>query len=122
MKRERPAEREIAEWIAPAFERLPAADARRLAAIERRLLAQLRPRRRKTIAWWWLLGLLAAGAASALWWSVNYDSTEKPVESRSAPLPAADETNRPGPAGRADSTPAGEPAPQRGPTIFEREH
>ena len=124
MKRERPAEREIAGSIAPAFDRLPEPDAQRLAAIGRRLLAQARPRRRIRIAWWWLLGALLAGAASALWWTVNYDSTKGPVapiESRSMPSPAADETNRPGAAENTNSTPAGETAQKSGPSIFKRE-
>ena len=44
MKREAPTEREMADLFATAFERLAEPDARRLAAIEQRLLE--RPRRR----------------------------------------------------------------------------
>ena len=72
MKHEAPTEREIADLFAPAYEKWAEPDARRLAAIEQRLLE--RPRRRAASAWWWLFAALATGAASALWWAVDYDS------------------------------------------------
>ena len=61
MKRETPSDHEIAGLIAPAFERLPEPDPRRLAAIEQSLLEQPRLPRRTRFAWWWLAGALVAG-------------------------------------------------------------
>lgn len=126
MKRELPTEREIAEMIASAFERLPAPDARRLAAIEQQLLEQPRLRRRTKIAWWWLAAALVAGAASALWWAVDYDSGEGQEEPVSAITPStattpAEQAARPDEAGSTESVPAGNPVDKRSPQIFRRE-
>jgi hypothetical protein len=126
MKRQVPTEREMTNLISMAFERLPAPDARRLAAIEQHLLEQARPRRRTSFAWWWLVGALVAGAVSALWWAMDYDSEQgqKPVllELRSMPSsPTASEPARLRPGDPADSTPAGEPAQKKGPMIYQRE-
>lgn len=124
MKREAPSDREIAELIAPAFERLPAPDTRRLAAIERQLLEQPRLRRRTKIAWWWIFAALATGAASALWWAVDYDSGQgqgEPVPAVTLPS-AADPPARPGRSEGAESKPAGEPERKQGPVIYQREH
>jgi hypothetical protein len=126
MKHERPAEQDIANLIAPAFDRLPAPDSRRLAAIEQRLLASARPRRR-AIAWWWLAAALAAGAASALWWAVDYDSgkgQEAPVPAVTPPSVApsvADQPARPHRSEGAESKPASEPAEKHSPLIFKQE-
>ncbi len=125
MKRQVPAEREIAGLIASAYEGLATPDPRRLAAIEQRLLE--RPRRRAGIAWWWLVGALAVGAASALWWAVDYDSgqgQEEPVSAVIAPSVApstADQPTRPSQPEGAASKPAGEPAQKQGPVIYQRE-
>jgi hypothetical protein len=127
MKREAPSDREIAEMIAPAFECLPAPDARRLMAIEERLLTETRSRGRPKYAWWWLVGALAAGAASALWWVVDYDSgqgQEEPVPAVTSPSAApsvADQPARPSQSEGAESAPAGEPTPKQGPVIYQRE-
>lgn len=126
MKHEAPTEREIADLFAPAFDRLAEPDARRLAAIEQRLLQ--RPRRRAGAAWWWLFAVLATGAASALWWSVNYDSaegTKSPVPAVVSP-PAS--TPAPGPAqpqgqtGSSETKSADAPAPKQGPVIYRKGH
>jgi hypothetical protein len=120
MKREAPTEREIAEMIAPAFERLPAPDSRRLAAIEERLMEQPRLRGRTKIAWWWLAAALAAGAASALWWAVDYDSGQGPDEPEPAIAvpPLAPQVQQPAPPDRpADA----KSAPKQGPMIYQRE-
>ncbi len=120
MKREAPSDREIAEMIAPAFDRLPAPDPRRLAAIERHLLAEKKSSGRSEIAWWWLAGALLAGAASALWWAVDYDSgkgPEEPIPGITAPTvvpPPAEQRARP-------DRPAGEPTQKQGPVIYQRE-
>jgi len=124
MKREPPTEREIADLIASAFEGLPAPDARRLAAIEERLL--MRPRRRAGFAWWWLVGALVAGAASALWWTVDYDSNDgrvEPVPGFTAPpaTPPVDQPARTDRPESRDSAPAGNPAQKQGPVIYQRE-
>jgi len=125
MKREPPTEREIADLIASAFEDLPAPDARRLAAIEERLL--MRPRRRAGFAWWWLVGALVAGAASALWWAVNYDSVEGQKEavpvviSPTVAPSTSDQPARPSRSEGAESAPAGNPAQKQGPVIYQRE-
>lgn len=127
MKREPPTEREVADLIALAFERLPAPDARRLAAIEQQLLEQPRLRRRTKIAWWWLAAALVAGAASALWWAVDYDSGEGQEESvptvvsPSVAPSVADQPGRPGRSEGAESKPTGEPAQKKGPVIYQRE-
>ena len=124
MKHERPAEREIADLIAPAFDRLTAPDSRRLAAIEQRLPA--RPRR-CAIVWWWLVAALAAGAASAFWWAVDYDSGKGQKEpgpaviSQSVAPSVANQPARPRRPEGVESTPAGEPAQKQGPVIFRRE-
>lgn len=112
--------------IAPAFDRLPAADSQRLAAIEQRLPARARPRRR-AIVWWWLAAVLAAGAASALWWAVDYDSGK----GQEAPVPAvmplsvapsvANPPARPRQSEGKESKPAGAPAPKQGPVIYQQE-
>lgn len=124
MKREAPTEREIAELFGMAYDKGAEPDARRLAAIEQRLLE--RPRRRVGNAWWWLFAVLATGAASALWWSVNYDSGDAsmpPEPGISAPPvvpttvePAANPARPDGAA--ADAT--GKPAPKQGPIIYQR--
>lgn len=124
MKREAPSDREIADLIALAYEGLPAPEARRLAAIEERLLE--RPRRRVGTAWWWLFAALAAGAASALWWAVDYDSgegPEAPVPAITAPpvTPQAQQPARPERAEGTGSAPAGQPARKPGPVIYQRE-
>ncbi len=127
MKREPPTEREIADLIASAYEGLAAPDPRRLAAIEQRLLAQVRPRRRAGIAWWWLAAALAAGAASALWWAVDYDSgegQEAPVPALTSPSVAPSVADPPARSGRSEGTesaPAGEPVQKQGPVIYQRE-
>mgnify|MGYP001558977540 CR=1 FL=1 len=127
MKREAPTEREIADLIASAYEGWAAPDARRLAAIEQRLLAQVRPRRRAGIAWWWLFAALATGAASALWWAVDYDSgkeQETPVPSVTSPSVAPSALDQPASPSRsegAESKSAGEPAQKQGPVIYQRE-
>lgn len=127
MKHEPPAEREIADMIASAFERLPAPDARRLAAIEQQLLEQPRLRGRTKFAWWWLVGALLAGAASALWWAVDYDSgmeQETPVPALTSPSVGptpADRLARPDRPAGAESMPAGNPAQKQGPVIYQRE-
>jgi hypothetical protein len=127
MKRQVPTEREITDMIAPAFDRLPAPDTRRLAAIEQRLLEQTRPRRRASLAWWWLVGALVAGAASALWWAVDYDSAgeqKRPVPGGISPSVApstADLPARPDRSEAAESKPAGELVRKNGPVIYQRE-
>jgi hypothetical protein len=111
--------------IASAFEGLPAPDARRLAAIEERLL--MRPRRRAGFAWWWLVGALVAGAASAMWWAVNYDSVEGQKEAVPvviSPTVAPSTSGQPARPSRsegAESAPAGEPVQKQGPVIYQRE-
>jgi hypothetical protein len=127
MKRKTPSDREIAEMIAPAFDRLPVPDSRRLAAIEQRLLAETRSRGRSKIAWWWLVGALAAGAASALWWAVDYDSgegLEAPAPAVISPSAAPSATGQPARPNRsegAESKPAVEPDRKNGPVIYQRE-
>ncbi|MCR4303397.1 MAG: hypothetical protein NUV63_04095 [Gallionella sp.] len=127
MKREVPAEREIADLIASAFDRLPAPDARRLAAIEQRLLEQPRLRGRTKFAWWWLAAALVAGAASALWWAVDYDSgkgREAPVPAVTSPSVApstADQPTRPNRSEGAESKLEGELAQKKGPVIYRKE-
>jgi cytoskeletal protein RodZ len=128
MKPKTPSDREIAELIAPAFDRLPAPDARRLAAIEERLLEQPRLHGRKKIVWWWLAGALAAGAASALWWAVDYDSAIEPGEPAPAvtspsvaPAPPA-QPARPDRPADTESAPAAPPSSKPGPKIYQREH
>lgn len=126
MKREPPSDREIAELIAPAFERLAAPDARRLAAIEQRLpLTETHPRGRSKIAWWWLAAALAAGAASALWWGVNYDSSKKQGESAlpevTLPSTTPAQPLRPDESETTETAPAGTPADKHNPLIFRRE-
>ena len=126
MKREALSDREIAEIIAPAFDRLPEPDSQRLAAIEQRLLEQPRLRGRTKFAWWWLAGVLAAGAASALWWAVDYDSgqVQKPapvtMPPRSVPS-AANEKARPRPAEDAGPATDREPVQKQGRVIYQRE-
>jgi len=121
MKREAPAEREIADLIASTYEGLAAPDPRRLAAIEQQLL--VRPRRRVSIAWWWLVGALVAGTASALWWTVNYDSDQgqgEPVPAAMLPPVKPPVENNPTYTDRsagAEST----PADKHSPFIFKRE-
>lgn len=120
MKRETPSDHEIAGLIAPAFERLPEPDPRRLAAIEQSLLEQPRLPRRTRFAWWWLAGALVAGAASALWWAVDYDSeegVEQPVPGIAAPKAAPPVT----PPARGDSKAPASPAQKPGPRIYRRE-
>jgi hypothetical protein len=127
MKRQVPTEREMTDMIATAFERLPVPDARRLAAIEQRLLEQVHPRRRASFAWWWLVGALVAGAASALWWAVNYDSAEGqnlPVPGVVSPSVAPSVTEplvRPSRPEGAEAKSAGEPERKNGPVIYQRE-
>jgi hypothetical protein len=127
MNHEPPAEREIADMIASAFERLPTPDARRLAAIEQRLLEQPRLRGRAKFAWWWLAAALVAGAASAWWWAVDYDSgkeQEAPPPAVTSPSVApsvADQPARPSQSERAESKPASEPVQKKGPVIYRKE-
>ena len=127
MKHEPPAEREIVDMIAKAFERLPAPDARRLAAIEQKLLEQPRLRGRSKFVWWWLVGALLAGAASALWWAVDYDSGKGREEPVPAVTPSSvapsvtDQSARPSRSEGAESKPAGEPVQKQGPVIYQRE-
>ena len=127
MKRQVPTERELTNMIATTFERLPAPDPRRLAAIEQQLLEQPRLRGRTKFAWWWLVGALVAGAASALWWAVDYDSgkeQEAPVPSVTSPPmtpPVANPPARPDRPASAESAPAGNPAQKQGPVIYQRE-
>ncbi|MHB8743018.1 MAG: hypothetical protein ACYC9L_07800 [Sulfuricaulis sp.] len=125
MKHEPPSEREIIDLIAPAFDRLPLPDSRRLAAIEQRLLD--RPRR-WALAWWWLAAMLAAGAASALWWTMDYDSGKDqavPKVTAVTPSVVPAVTGQPAPSGRpgaAESAPAVEPTSKPGPVIYQQEH
>lgn len=127
MKREAPTEREIADLIASAYEGWAEPDPRRLAAIEDRLLARARPRDRAKFVWWWLVGALVAGAASALWWAVDYDSgkgREEPVPALTSPPIVPMEAGKPTPPGKSEGTeskPAGEPAQNQGPVIYQRE-
>ena len=127
MKRQVPTEREMTDMIATAFERLPAPDARRLAAIEQQLLEQPRLRGRSKFAWWWLVGALVAGAASALWWAVDYDSGMEqkalPSSVTSTPMApsTADKPSRPGRSEGTESTPADGPTQKPGPVIYQRE-
>ncbi len=126
MKREAPSDREIVEMIAPAFDRLPVPDSRRLAAIEERLMEQPRLRRRSKIAWWWLAAALVAGAASALWWAVDYDSgngqeeSVPAVMSSPATLPREKHSVPDRPAGVEPESAGGE-ASKKGPEIYRRE-
>jgi hypothetical protein len=127
MKRQVPTEREMTDMMATAFERLPAPDLRRLAAIEEKLLEQPRLRGRTKHVWWWLVGALVAGAASALWWAVDYDSgkgQEAPAPAVTPPSLAPSSVNQPAPPGQrqgAESAPAGEAAQKQGPVIYRRE-
>jgi hypothetical protein len=127
MKRQVKTDREIADLIASAYEGLTAPDARRLVAIEQRLLEQPRLRGRAKFAWWWLAGALLTGAASALWWAVDYDSDEKPEESApviTSPSTAPSEAGKPTRPDRSESTepmPADGPAQKQGPMIYQRE-
>ncbi|MBI3574798.1 MAG: hypothetical protein HY083_03990 [Gammaproteobacteria bacterium] len=127
MKREAPTEREIADLIAPVFDRVAEPDPQRLAAIERQLLEQPRLRGRSKLAWWWLVGALLAGAASAWWWAVDYDSgkeQEAPAPSVTSPSVApstANETARPRPAEDAGPATDREPAQKQGRVIYQRE-
>lgn len=123
MKRETPSDSEIEQLIAPAIERLPVPDARRLAAIERQLLEQPEQRRRSKTTWWWLVGALVAGAASALWWAVDYDSEkglEEPSPGIAAPKPAPAPEEQPARPGSAEPAPAN-PVHKTGPRIYQRE-
>ena len=127
MKHRVPTEREMTDMIATAFERLPAPDARRLAAIEQRLPGRPRLRGHAKLAWWSLVGALVAGAASALWWTADYG----PGKGQGDPVPAfaspsvapstADQPARPGRSEGAGSKPAGEPLQKRGRVIDQRE-
>jgi hypothetical protein len=127
MKRQVPTEREMTDMIASAYEGLATPDARRLAAIEQKLLERPRLRGRSKFVWWWLVGALLAGAASALWWAVDYDSGKE----QEAPLPlvtspsvaptVADQPARPSGSEGATSAPAGEPVQKQGPVIYQRE-
>ena len=113
MKHEAPTEREIADLFAPAYEKWAEPDARRLAAIEQRLLE--RPRRRAASAWWWLFAVLATGAASALWWAVNYDSGKErktPVPEISAPPAAPPAVEPSAPPSRSEGADRNRPASQ----------
>jgi hypothetical protein len=127
MKRQVPTERELTDMIAKSFERLPAPDPRRLAAIEQQLLEQPRLRGRAKFSWWWLAAALMAGAASAWWWVVDYDSgkeQEAPLPSVTSPsvAPSAPEQPaRPSRSEGAGSKPAGEPAQKQGPVIYQQE-
>lgn len=128
MKREAPSDREIAEMIAPAFDRLPVPDPRRLAAIEERLMEQPRLRGRTNYAWWWLIGALVAGAASALWWAVNYDSSDGPeltvpeIVSPPASTPAPGPAQPPGQTGGSETKSVDAPTPKQGPVIYRKGH
>jgi hypothetical protein len=125
MKREAPTEREIADLFAPAYEKQAEPDARRLAAIEQRLLE--RPRRIGS-AWWWLFAVLATGAASALWWAVNYDSADGPEPTVPAIVSPPVSTAPSGPAqpprqtGSPETKSADAPAPKQGPVIYRKGH
>jgi hypothetical protein len=127
MKRQVPTEREMTHMIATAFERLPAPDARRLAAIEQQLLEQPRLRGRSKFVWWWLVGALLAGAASALWWVVDYDSGMEqkalPPSVNSTPIApsASDPATRPSRTEGAESTLTDEQDRKNGPVIYQRE-
>jgi hypothetical protein len=117
MKRATPTDREIEELIAPAFDRLPAPDAGRLAVIEQRLLERTRSRGRSKFVWWWLAGALVAGTASALWWAVDYDSDQRqgaPAPAITSPVPAQQPA-------RPDKPVGAESAPKQGPKIYQRE-
>jgi hypothetical protein len=127
MKHRVPTERELTDMIATAFERLPAPDARRLAAIEQRLPERPHLRGNRKIAWWWLVGALVAGAASALWWAVDYGSGEgrrEPVPALTSPPVAPSTADQPARSSRsegAESKPAGEPVQKHGRVIYQRE-
>lgn len=127
MKRQVPTEREMTDMIATAFERLPAPDLQRLAAIEQQLLEQPRLRGRSKLVWWWLAGALLAGAASALWWAVDYDSGMEqkapPPAVNSTPMApsTADQPSRQDRSEGTESTPADESTRKPGPVIYQRE-
>lgn len=127
MKRQAPTERELTDMIAKAFERLPAPDPRRLAAIEERLLTEERSRARSKIAWWWLAGALVAGAATAIWWALDYDSVEGEKEpipkliSPSAEPSVVKQPARPSQSEGTESKPAGGPAQKQGSVIYQKE-
>ena len=124
MKREAPTERDIANLLATAFERMPEPDARRLVAIEQQLLAQPRLRGRKKIVWWWLIGALVAGAASALWWAASHDSGEGREETTVSPSVASPAREQPAHANSengTDSKSTGNPASKPGTTIYRQE-
>jgi hypothetical protein len=127
MKREAPTERDITDLIASAYEGMAAPDARRLAAIEQRLLEQPRLRGRSKFVWWWLVGALLAGAASALWWAMDYDSGNEQGESVPTVMspPVAPPVVKPSaPTDRSagvESKPAGEQEGKKGPEIYRRE-
>ena len=123
MKREAPTERDIANLLATAFERMPEPDARRLAAIEQQLLAQPRLHGRKKIVWWWLIGALVAGAASAMWWAMDYDSDQgqgEPVPGIST-SPATDRSASPGRSESAETSSNSRTDRKTGPMIYQRE-
>jgi len=117
----------MTDLIASAHEGLAEPDARRLAAIEQRLLEQTCSRDRSKTVWWWLAGALVAGAASALWWAVDYDSGKEqktPVPGNVPPLVAPPAAEQPARADRdesTDSVSAGNPAQKKGPTIYRKE-
>ena len=120
MKREAPSDREIAEMIAPAFERLPAPASARLKAVEGRLayaLARRETKRRAAGWYWWLIAVLVASGAAA-WWSDGYfDREPEPAEQRTEPGAAATEA-----APNRGSEPAEPAAPSGGQReIYRRE-
>jgi hypothetical protein len=125
MKRQVPIEREMTDMIATAFERLPAPDPRRLAAIEQQLLEQPRLRGRTKYVWWWLVGALVAGAASALWWAVDYDSGEgrkaAAVEEIPAPPPATVYPSQPDRSLNQEATSEAKSTPKDSTLIYRRQ-
>lgn len=119
---------EIPELIRLAYDRLPEPDTERLAAIETRLVEQLkRPHRRSGIHWVWLL-LLTGGAAAAAWLGGDLWLQSIKEQSIQDPVPLQSESTRDktpdSPAKQPDASQDGEAAPNDGrqtPLIYRRE-
>lgn len=90
--RNKPTPEQIQGMIFQAYEQVPHADARRLAAIE----ARVRPSKaiscqRRTQAPWWMIGLVLVASGAAAWWATHNEAEQKSIgqtEALTKSLPA----------------------------------